>query len=391
MTRFGYVKALAFWVDVTSEGKRVSKLFQKSGVLLSDVTSGVEDGIDSITALAKSPGPFMKGFMQDFDAANETLYGTDLSGVADGEQAYTTMLSNTTTSIGEHMSERFSAIIKDPVLKAACVFEHSRWPSLVTDKEGLEQHGEADIDLLLKHFSTLFSYLGGDASKVQRQWRRLKMYVSKPENKLFGLPYQELYTRLFDHRSDKNDDQHYYHVLLLVVIVMCIAVDTSVCERGFSLMNNLKTARRSRMGDGLLRILMTICSLGTEWEDPTRIPVAAIVEEWRSQTNRGRYEAAMWRAAGLEEAAGRRCEGSSESNGNNGCRGSSGVGGSSGGSSSDAGGSASGVGRFTEEDCHMADVDATQESGFFARWGEPAPQRLGELAGTHLRNGVPVP
>ena len=51
---------------------------------------------------------------------------------------------------------------------------------------------------------------------------------------------------------------------------MCLAVDTSVCERGFSLMNNLKTARRSRMGNLLLRTLMTICDLGKEWADPSR-------------------------------------------------------------------------------------------------------------------------
>ena len=46
-------------------------------------------------------------------------------------------------------------------------------------------------------------------------------------------------------------------------------------------MNNLKTARRSLMGNLLLRTL--------------------IVEEWRAQSSRGRYESAMWRAAGLEE------------------------------------------------------------------------------------------
>ena len=44
------------------EGKVVSKLFQKSGVLLSDVTSGVEDSISSITELKNKPGPFMIGF-----------------------------------------------------------------------------------------------------------------------------------------------------------------------------------------------------------------------------------------------------------------------------------------------------------------------------------------
>ena len=42
--------------------------------------------------------------------------------------------------------------------------------------------------------------------------------------------------------------------------------------------------------------------MGTEWkDDPSTIPVDAIVEEWRAASKRGRYESAMWRAAGLEE------------------------------------------------------------------------------------------
>ena len=47
---------------------------------------------------------------------------------------------------------------------------------------------------------------------------------------------------------------HFYNVLLLVAIVMCMAIDTSICERGFSLMNLLKTAKRSRMGNELVPI-----------------------------------------------------------------------------------------------------------------------------------------
>ena len=57
------------------------------------------------------------------------------------------------------------------------------------------------------------------------------------------------------------------------------------------------------MGAMLLRTLMIICELGKEsgWLDPNKIPVEKIVEEWRSQSSRGRYESAMWKAAGLEE------------------------------------------------------------------------------------------
>lgn len=128
-----------------------------------------------------------------------------------------------------------------------------------------------------------------------------KLKVAK-EPALSSLTYTELYERLFDHFSDQKNEQHYYNVLLVAATVQCIAVDTSVCERGFSLMNNLKTMRRSRMRNELLRILMTICSLGEEWlKDPSTIPIDKIVDRWRESSARGRYEAAMWRAAGLEE------------------------------------------------------------------------------------------
>ena len=110
--------------------------------------------------------------------------------------------------------------------------------------------------------------------------------MSTSTESISSLPYNKLYERLFDHHSNKKTDTHYYNVLLLAAIVGCIAMDTSICERGFSLINLLKTARRSRMGDELLRILMTICSLGEEWKDPTKIPVKEIIEEWRSQSTR---------------------------------------------------------------------------------------------------------
>ena len=76
---------------------------------------------------------------------------------------------------------------------------------------------------------------------------------------------------MFDQFSNKDNPRHYYSVLLLVAIVHCYAIDTAICERGFSLMNLLKTARRSKMGTKLLRMLMVICSLGAEWKDPTKV------------------------------------------------------------------------------------------------------------------------
>ena len=104
---------------------------------------------------------------------------------------------------------------------------------------------------------------------------------------------------MFDQFSVKTNHQHYYNVLLIVAIVHCFAIDTSICERGFSQMNLLKTARRSQMGSKLLRILMAICSLGAEWKDPSKIPVQEIVDIWGSGSKRGRYDGKIWKADAL--------------------------------------------------------------------------------------------
>ena len=66
---------------------------------------------------------------------------------------------------------------------------------------------------------------------------------------------------------------------------------------------------------------MTICQLGAEWHDPTKIPVEEIAEEWRAQRTKGRYESAMWREAGLQEPnAGKAQGGQSSSNRSQACR-----------------------------------------------------------------------
>ena len=121
-------------------------------------------------------------------------------------------------------------------------------------------------------------------------------------------------------------------------------------------MNNLKTARRSRMADALLRTLMTICTLGKEWADPTKIPVDKIAEEWRSQSSRGRYESAMWREAGLEEPGAN---------------------------------AANGGGIDRNVDVAEADVDNLNAGGFFARYGREPNGPRPTVIPPHTTGGAP--
>ena len=131
----------------------------------------------------------------------------------------------------------------------------------------------------------------------------MKVLIARDEN-LASLQYAELWHRMFDQKSEKSNPQHFYNVLLVVSLVFGFAIDTSICERGFSTMNTLKTARRSVMGTKLLRILMVLCSLADDWKtDPANIPVADIIETWRDVSKKGRYLQGDWRAYEESKAA----------------------------------------------------------------------------------------
>jgi hypothetical protein len=56
---------------------------------------------------------------------------------------------------------------------------------------------------------------------------------------------------LFNHAGDDSKRgttavPSFFNALCLVMMAMTLAVDTSICERAFSLMNRLKSAKRNR-------------------------------------------------------------------------------------------------------------------------------------------------
>ena len=60
---------------------------------------------------------------------------------------------------------------------------------------------------------------------------------------------------------DYSGPEEFPLVLVLVLIVLLIIVDTSECERGFSLVNRLKTDERNRLKISNLNNLAVTCNL----------------------------------------------------------------------------------------------------------------------------------
>jgi len=118
---------------------------------------------------------------------------------------------------------------------------------------------------------------------VLEQWEDLKAEINAPT--LRTLTFHQLWANMLVQYADE-----YALVLRLVVISLLIPADTSECERIFSLMNDLKTAERSSMGQQNLKNLMLWHIMGYKTDAEGKkvkmpccdVPVMAILKEFRS-------------------------------------------------------------------------------------------------------------
>ena len=88
--------------------------------------------------------------------------------------------------------------------------------------------------------------------------------------------YCSLLTSYFLHRYSDE----FPLILRLVVFALLVPADTSECERVFSLMNDLKTAERSSLGNVNLSNLMVWHALGKDLKCE-QLPVMSILKEFR--------------------------------------------------------------------------------------------------------------
>ena len=106
------------------------------------------------------------------------------------------------------------------------------------------------------------------------EWVALKLEVLKSEG-LNSLKCDDLWPRMLVSFGDE-----FPSVLRLAAILLLFVLDTSECERIFSLMNNVKCKSRSRLGPATLRNLMMWHYHGSKLK-PSELPWLSILKEFR--------------------------------------------------------------------------------------------------------------
>ena len=196
-----------------------------------------------------------------------------------GRKALKTDRIEAIKALSSHLVERFQKVLDDPILEAFSIFDVRKWPA---DKGVLKESYIDGIRLLYKTYK-IFYAAEETEEMVLEQWEDLKAEINVPT--LRTLTFHQLWANMLVQYADE-----YALVLRLVVISLLIPADTSECERIFSLMNDLKTAERSSMGQQNLKNLMLWHIMGYKTDAEGKkvkmpccdVPVMAILKEFRS-------------------------------------------------------------------------------------------------------------
>ena len=110
---------------------------------------------------------------------------------------------------------------------------------------------------ILNHFKPLFD--DDFCRKVEEQWLRLKLFVCK------RIPLSERHFHILWPRIITQDSR-FSSVMKVISIVMLLPMNTAICERGFSMLNQIKSDGRAVMLRSTLNSLMFISINGPSLE-----------------------------------------------------------------------------------------------------------------------------
>ena len=139
------------------------------------------------------------------------------------------------------------------------------------DREAVVSYGNEELALILKHFTGLL--FDSDAlERAKEQWLRLKLFVCK-RVPLHEREFHILWPKIL------KEDKRFSTIMRLISIVKVLPMNTAACERGFSLMNRIKSKGRARLKNSVMSSLMCISANGEELESFDPQPA---VNNWSS-------------------------------------------------------------------------------------------------------------
>ena len=260
-----FIASIMLLSDVLSHVTKLSLLFQRENIDFAQIQPLVLSCIEGVQQLGENPGPAMR----DTDNVIRKLtedYSIPISGLNDSNKSKfkSDVQQKYCTALVEHLQRRFAEV---PILRAFQLFNPSLIPA---EKESVHNYGTGFVSELAQHFEL-------DTCSLQQEWASLVLVM---DNNFKQKETSDVLNILATNSSYQN---LYPLFSKIASIALTLPVTNADSERGFSVMNRVKTILRNRL---TVSSLDTLLRISIEGPERTSFDFERTVTLWSSKRNR---------------------------------------------------------------------------------------------------------
>ncbi|XP_071166178.1 zinc finger protein 862-like [Mytilus edulis] len=243
-----FITVLYSMCDLLPQLSMLSKCFQESGLDYSTIQEQVQITLDFLDSRLSIPGRYFKESETMISTLEENGFSITRRGISDVDEFKRKVHDKFIIALSDNIKNRFPDA---GLISTFSCFDPSAMKNL--DTYDLDFYAEEKIQTLAAHFSQLM-----DEETVFQEFNSFKMVIHKNKDKTTQFILQILMTKY---------RQLYPNLARLAEICMLIPASTADCERGFSVLNRVKTRARNRLSQKVLNNLMMVSTQGPEGKD----------------------------------------------------------------------------------------------------------------------------
>ncbi|CAG2224761.1 unnamed protein product [Mytilus edulis] len=234
-----FITVLYSMCDLLPQLSMLSKCFQESGLDYSTIQEQVQITLDFLDSRLSIPGRYFKESETMISTLEENGFSITRRGISDVDEFKRKVHDKFIIALSDNIKNRFPDA---GLISTFSCFDPSAMKNL--DTYDLDFYAEEKIQTLAAHFSQLM-----DEETVFQEFQSFKMVIHKNKDKTTQFILQILMTKY---------RQLYPNLARLAEIY---------CERGFSVLNRVKTRARNRLSQKVLNNLMMVSTQGPEGKD----------------------------------------------------------------------------------------------------------------------------
>ncbi|KAK3090549.1 hypothetical protein FSP39_012619 [Pinctada imbricata] len=206
-----------------------SKVFQREDGSVADIHQSIQTARKALSKNKRQDGPLlekMKSGQWEFKPKLESV-----------RESFETLKIKFLDSLDGTLASRFSDVDKG-IVKSTKIIDFTIWPDKSEETE-VEDFGDEEIKYALQYYDKILeNTVAKDA--VLPEWTALKLDIYESQSDVSKLTWQTV---------SRKYNEKYLNILKLIYLMLTLPSSSSHCERGFSLMNKMKTHSRSCLSE----------------------------------------------------------------------------------------------------------------------------------------------